>query len=144
MNRKRYGRIVAAGAYYDLALTLPFATPFGAAWTLRQLAALHARLAVGGAPPPPFAPGHVLFVAFFGTVVVLWSVVRIRFRRAEDGAADAIGRLAFASWMAWALSAGVSRLVAVPLVLELAWGAAQGIGYWRLRRAEASSAHAHR
>ncbi|MDB4968367.1 MAG: hypothetical protein JWN44_4056 [Myxococcales bacterium] len=144
MTLEHYRRLVAAGAIYDLAVTLPFATPFGAAWTFGALRKLHDAAHLGGVAPPAFLPGHLLFVAFFGTVVVLWSVVRIVFRRPADGAIDTVGRVAFAGWMAWALASGVSHLVAVTLVLELGWGVAQGIGYWRSRGLEASSAHAHR
>jgi hypothetical protein len=139
MTLECYRRIVAAGGWYDLAVTLPFATPFGAAWTFGALRRLHDAAHLGGVAPPPFLPGHLLFVAFFGTVVVLWSLVRIVFRRPADGAADTIG-----SWMVWALANGVSHVVAVTLVLEVGWGVAQGVGYWRLRRAGASSTHAHR
>ncbi|HET6149937.1 MAG TPA: hypothetical protein VFH68_20520 [Polyangia bacterium] len=144
MTLERYGCLVAAGAWYDLAVTLPFATPFGAAWTFGALRKLHDAAHLGGVAPPRFLPEHLLFVAFFGTVVVLWSLVRIVFRRPADGAADTIGRVAFASWMAWALANGVSHLVAVTLVLEFGWAIAQGVGYWRLHRAGASSSHAYR
>src|SRR4051812_2081016 len=107
MTNENYGRIVAAGAFYDLAVTLPFATPWSAAWTFRALSALPGALGLGGAPLPSSAPGQLLFVAFFGPVVGLWSLVRIVFRRPADGAADTIGRAFFAAWMTWALAAGV-------------------------------------
>lgn len=144
MTLQRYRRIVAAGAFYDLVVSLPFATPWSAAPVLRSLVRLHGVLGLGGAPPPTFVAGHLLFVAFFGTVVTLWSLVRIVFRRPADGAADTIGRGFFAAWMAWAIAAGVSRLVAVAFALEIGWGLVQGVGYWRLREARASSSDAHR
>jgi hypothetical protein len=144
MSLERYRRIILAGAVYDLAVTLPFATPWSAAITLHALASLHAALGVHGAAPPEFAPDHLLFVAFFGTVVALWSLVRIVARRPADGLADTIGRVFFAAWMGWALAVGATRIVAVMLVFELAWGAAQGAGYWRWRVARASFDDAHR
>ncbi len=143
-EQKVLQRVVVAGAWYDLLVTLPFATPWGAKATLGALATLHGQLGWGGMAPPLFLPGHLLFVAFFGTIVVIWSLVRIVFRRPVDGAADTIGRVAFAAWMGWALVAGGTHIIAGMLVLELGWGVAQGWAYWRFRRDEARSAHADR
>ena len=135
----RYRRLVAASGLYDLLVTLPFATPWTARLTLEAVNRVHHAFDLGGTPAPAFAPLQLVLVAFFGTVVTLWSVVRLRYRRPVDGALDALGRMAFASWMIWGLAAGASHVLVGFLVRELAFGLAQGLGYLRLPRAARAS-----
>ncbi|MFI5298286.1 MAG: hypothetical protein ACHREM_09330 [Polyangiales bacterium] len=153
MTHLRYRRLVSVSALYDLVVTLPFATPFTARATLDLVATLHARLGLPGEAPPAFATTHVFFATLFGTVVVLWSIFRLRHPRPEVGLFDGIGRVVFVAWMAWALASGASRLLFAFVVPEACFGAAQLIGYATLmasavsseRRAmPASSVHAHR
>jgi hypothetical protein len=132
MKLESYRKLVAAGGLYDLLVSAPFATPWTAKLVLETMARLHEALHVGGAPAPAFAPLPLVFVAFFGTVVTLWSLVRMVYRRPVDGGIDALGRIAFASWMAWGLAQGASHLLVVFLVLELGFALAQGLGYLRL------------
>ncbi len=46
---------------------------------------------------------------FFGTVLVIWSQVRLPLARVEPGRCDAFGRLAFSAWMIHALARGQGR-----------------------------------
>lgn len=149
----KYRRLVLVSALYDLVVTLPFATPFTARATLAIVARAHSALGFRGDPPPAFATTHVFFVALFGTVVVLWSLFRLRHPRPEVGLFDGIGRGVFALWMTWALANGASRMLLGFLVPETLFGVAQLVGYARLTAAgptssdrpiAASSAHAHR
>jgi hypothetical protein len=132
MKLDSYRRLVAAGGLYDLLVSAPFATPWTARLVLETMQRLHAALHLGGAPAPTFASLPLVFVAFFGTVVTLWSLVRLVYRRPVDGGIDALGRIAFASWMAWGLAQGASHLLGVFLVLELGFALAQGVGFLRL------------
>ncbi|RKH03874.1 hypothetical protein D7X74_35870 [Corallococcus sp. CA047B] len=119
-------RVVLASALYDLVVTLPFATPWTADVVLSGIRQVHHALSVGGEALPVFTPTHLFFVALFGTIVSLWSVVRILRPSAFHGAFDTVGRALFSSWMVFVLAHGATRVLVVFLVLELAWMFAQG------------------
>ncbi|RKG67815.1 hypothetical protein D7W79_34920 [Corallococcus exercitus] len=119
-------RVVFASALYDLVVTVPFATPWTAEVVLSNLRAVHQALGAGGDPLPAFTSTHLFFVALFGTIVTLWSVVRLFQSTAFNGAVDTAGRALFSTWMVWALTQGATRVVLGFLVLELAWMFAQG------------------
>jgi hypothetical protein len=118
-NPATFRRIVRASAIYDLAVTAPFATPWTFALVLAQLSAVNQQL--GGAPLPAFAPLHVLIACLMGSIVVVWSVLRIRDPQPRFGRYDAAGRLLFSSWMAWALAATGEPLIWLFLLPEAAW-----------------------
>ena len=69
-------RLVWWSALYDLVVTAPFATPLTAPLAITQLHGLHTALGLPGTIPE-FAPMHLFFVNLFGTIVVLWSAVRL-------------------------------------------------------------------
>lgn len=119
-------RVVFASALYDLVVTAPFATPWTAEWVLSSIRSVHHALGLSGEPLPAFTSTHLFFVALFGTIVTLWSVVRLVHPTAFNGAIDTAGRALFSSWMLWALTQGATRVVVGFLVLELAWMFAQG------------------
>ncbi|WP_223640471.1 hypothetical protein [Corallococcus sp. EGB] len=119
-------RVVLASALYDLVVTAPFATPWTAEAVLEGIRSAHHTLGLGGEPLPAFTFTHLFFVALFGTIVTLWSVVRLVHPTAFNGAIDTAGRALFSTWMAWALTQGATRVVVGFLVLELAWMFAQG------------------
>jgi hypothetical protein len=126
-------RVVRASALYDLIVTLPFATPWTAGPLLQFLGQLHHRLGLPGAAPPEMGPLHLFFVSLFGTIVTLWAVLRVWRPEPRFGAVDSAGRAAFSLWMAWGLWMGQTSLLAVMLVLELAWFFVQGgaMLWWR-------------
>jgi hypothetical protein len=140
METNRYRRVVWLSALYDLLLTLPFMTPWTARLAIGHLGTLHAALGMGGAAPPAFGPLHLLFVSFFGSVVILWSVVRLRDPRPELGLFDGLGRVAFAAWMTFALAHGETHLVVGFLVPELLWGVVQLAGFRAVRGAPSRGA----
>ncbi|TSC23146.1 hypothetical protein [Corallococcus sp. Z5C101001] len=119
-------RVVLASALYDFVVTVPFATPWTAEVVLAQVRSAHHALSLGGEPLPAFTPTHLFFVALFGTIVTLWSVVRLFQPTAFNGAADTAGRALFSSWMVWALTQGATQVLLGFLALELAWMFAQG------------------
>ncbi|RKH40555.1 hypothetical protein D7X55_34405 [Corallococcus sp. AB049A] len=119
-------RVVFASALYDFVVTVPFATPWTADAVLSSIRSLHHALGLGGEALPAFTSTHLFFVALFGTIVTLWSVVRLVHPTAFNGAIDTVGRALFSTWMAWSLAQGATRVLVVFLVLELAWMFAQG------------------
>ena len=125
MNPTLTRRVVWSSALYDLLVTLPFATPWTAQWLSRQLAALHTAMQFQGAPPSLEEPTALLFANLMGSIVVVWSVLRLRAPTAQHGLADATARLLFSSWMLFALLHGGSPIVVPLLVAEVAWGLVQ-------------------
>lgn len=123
MHPTAYSRIVRASGWYDLFVTAPFATPWTFALLHAHLSTVNLRL--GGAALPAFGPLHVLFACLMGTVVVLWSLLRIGDPQVRFGRYDGAGRFAFGAWMAWALAQTGMPVLWLFIVPELAWGIAQ-------------------
>ncbi|MGY2202765.1 hypothetical protein [Pseudomonas gingeri] len=119
-----YRRLVRASAWYDLIVTAAFVTP----WSFLALhAVLRGVSQALGLPGelPPFEPVHMLMANLLGSIVCVWAVLRIRDPQPLFGRYDAVGRLLFATWQAYALSQGASAIIAVFLFFEIAWGIAQ-------------------
>jgi hypothetical protein len=122
----RFGR---AGAIYDLAVTVAFATPWTAAIMLELQRWLHTGLGAAGAQLPDFGPVQMLFMNMAGTVVTMWAIARILHPVPALIAIDTlIGRVAFSVWMIVALASGASAVIAVFLALEVVWAMLQGAG----------------
>ncbi|OEZ96710.1 hypothetical protein [Duganella phyllosphaerae] len=121
--------IVRASGVYDLLVTAPFATPWTFALAHSQLSAINQ--ALGGAALPAFAPFHVLFACLLGSVVLVWSALRIADPQQRFGRYDGAARLLFGTWMAWALNATGAPLLWLFIVPELAWGVVQ---CWPVRK----------
>jgi len=118
-----YRRIVRASAIYDLVVTAPFATPWTFAWNWRQLSDLDLRL--GGAALPPFDVDATLVACLMGSLVLVWSALRIATPERRLGRFDGVARLLFSTWMAWALAITHQPLLWLFLVPEFAWGVVQ-------------------
>ena len=120
-----FRRLVRASAIYDVLMTGAFATP----WTLlllrEQLNTVNVRL--GGAPLPVFEPFHLLVGCLLGSVVLVWSVLRIVDPQPRFGRFDAAARYLFSLWMGWALLVTGEPLLWLFIVPELAWGVAQSL-----------------
>ncbi|MBB3222451.1 hypothetical protein [Pseudoduganella umbonata] len=123
MHTSTYSRIVRASGIYDLLVTAPFATPWTFALLHGQLSSVN--MALGGAPLPAFTPLHILFACLMGTVVVLWSVLRIGDPQPRFGRYDGAGRFGFSLWMAWTLAQTGMPMLWLFIVPELAWGVVQ-------------------
>jgi hypothetical protein len=123
VNPATFRRIVRASAIYDLAVTAPFATPWTFALLAAHLSAVNQQL--GGAALPAFAPFHVLIACLMGSIVLVWSVLRIVDPQPRLGRYDAAGRLLFSTWMAWALAVTGEPLIWLFLAPEAAWCALQ-------------------
>ena len=121
-----FRRIVRASGIYDLVVTAPFATPFTFALVERALRSLHDASGADG-EMPAFAPAQALMAHLLGSVVVVWSVLRIREPEARFGRLDAVARWLFSAWMLWAVAHGASTLILGFVVFEVAFGVAQSL-----------------
>lgn len=120
----QYRSIVRTSAWYDLVATIGFATP----WTF---AAMHSMLtaAAQGLPGslPPFGPAHMLMANLLGSIVVVWSVLRIRDPQLQYGRYDAIARFLFAAWQIYAVVHGASVLILGFTLFEVVFGVIQSL-----------------
>jgi hypothetical protein len=133
----QFRRIVRASAIYDVLATAPFATPWTFTWNWRQLSDLNGRL--GGAALPAFAIYPTLVACLMGSLVMVWSALRIATPEIRLGRFDGAARFLFSTWMAWALWHTHQPLLWLFLLPELAWGVVQ---WWPVRAPAAPSAPA--
>jgi hypothetical protein len=129
---QHYRQLVRASGWYDLIVTAAFVTP----WSFAALHGLLSALAQTWNVPgdlPPFEPMHMLMANLLGSIVCVWSVLRIRDPQQAFGRYDAAGRLLFSAWQAYALIQGASQLLVGFLILELMWAVLQ---LWPVRKAE--------
>ncbi|MFG6467824.1 hypothetical protein [Roseateles sp. BYS87W] len=119
----QFRRVVQASAAYDLVVTAPFATPWTFALAFGQLSAVNH--ALGGAPLPAFAPLHLLFALLMGSVVLVWSVLRLRGPTLHLGRYDAAARALFSLWMAWAWQQTGEPVLLLFLLPEVCWALVQ-------------------
>lgn len=123
VSARTYRHIVFGSALYDLVLTAPFATPWTFALARAQLSAINAWL--GGAPLPAFEPFHALFACLLGSVVLVWSALRLTDPQRRFGRYDGVARALFSTWMGWALWMTGAPLLWLFVVPEACWGVAQ-------------------
>jgi len=121
---KNYLKIVRISAWYDIVISAAFATPWSFALLIGTLTQLHNGLGLSGQMPVA-GIYETLFANFFGTVVVIWSIVRLCQTSVFLGRLDGVARLLFAAWQVNALMSGASSLIAAFLVVELVFGVIQ-------------------
>lgn len=134
VSERSYRAIVRASGWYDLCVTVWFATP----WTFSVVLALTAqasRLLGFDDRFPIFLPAHTLFANLLGSVVVIWALVRIRSPEPWLGRYDALARFLFATWQIFAVAQGAPRIILIFLLFEVAFGIAQALPIRRARRA---------
>lgn len=124
MNKQRFLSIVRASAWYDLVVTLPFATP----WTFRWLYG-HLGLAANALNLPGEFHGLnatlVLMANLLGSVVVVWALARLMAPSVRLGRLDGMARVLFASWQIHAWLSGTSTLLLAFTAFELLFGVLQ-------------------
>ena len=118
-----FRHIVRASAAYDVLATAPFATPWSFAWNWQQFSALNVRL--GGAALAPFDVYPTLIACLMGSLVLVWSALRLATPEARLGRFDGATRFLFSTWMGWALWQTHQPLLWLFLVPEFAWGVVQ-------------------
>ncbi|WP_034591700.1 hypothetical protein [Hamadaea tsunoensis] len=131
MNTSGYLRIVRASAWYDLVVTAGFATPWTYAILHDGLSALGDTLGLGRLPD--LDPMQTLYADLLGSVVVVWALLRLLRPDPVHGLFDGAARVLFASWQAYALAHGVSRLIWVFFAGEVVFGLAQFLPWLRRR-----------
>lgn len=132
LSTNQYQYIVRASAWYDLLVTWPFALPWSFVWLLGQLAQAHSMLGLPGSLPAADTM-HVLLANLLGSVVVVWSLVRIMKPTLALGRLDALARGLFALWQMYAVFHGASAIVLGFTAFELLFGLLQA---WRVENAE--------
>jgi hypothetical protein len=128
LSEARYKTIVRASAVYDLVVTAAFTTPWTLTLTLDLFQKLHTMLGLPGTIPG-FEPTHLLFGGLMGSVVVVWSLARLRLNLAVLGRYDAAARALFALWQIYAVASGASPLLLAFTLFEIAFGIAQALPY---------------
>lgn len=131
-SQSGYRSLVRASGWYDLLVTMAFATPWSFMLLHGLLDQLSAQWGLAG-DLPEFTPLHMLMANLMGSIVCVWSILRIRDPQLQFGRYDAVGRLLFASWQGYALMHGATQLLWGILVLELLWGVLQ---LWPVRSAD--------
>ncbi|MES2036286.1 MAG: hypothetical protein V4495_00490 [Pseudomonadota bacterium] len=124
MQLKNYLRIVRASAWYDLIVTIGFATPWSFALIHQSLTQLNSSLGITG-EFPAFAAAHVLMANLLGSIVTIWAILRLRDTRMEYGRYDAAGRVLFSMWQLYAVAHGASQIILAFTVFEVAFGILQ-------------------
>lgn len=127
MNLSRAMRVIRASAVYDLVVTTGFALPWTVGLVFAGIGWGHGVLGLSGAVPSTDQVFTVLFANLMGSLVVVWSVVRLLRPSLALGVADTCARFLFALGMASALAAGGSTILVGFLVAEVAWGLVQGV-----------------
>lgn len=123
-STQHYRQLVRASAWYDLIVSAAFATPWTFVLLHGVLAGIAARFAIPG-ELSEFGPLQLLMANLMGSIVCVWAVLRIRDPQPRFGRYDAVGRVLFALWQAYALSQGASLILLPFLIAEIAWGVAQ-------------------
>jgi hypothetical protein len=131
---KNYRKLVRFGGLYDLIASFPFALPGLVSMQLATLEKIQHALGLSG-QFPLFEPVHLFFLNLMGTIVTIWSVLRIVKPEPLFGLADGIGRFAFAGLMLYYLVVWcIPQVVVLFLVPEILFGIAQLGGYWLYRQ----------
>ncbi|MEU6876723.1 hypothetical protein [Streptomyces sp. NPDC046712] len=131
LERPGYLRLVRASAWYDLVVTAGFATPWTYALVHGALSSTGEALGMGGMPE--LDPMQTLYANLMGSVVVVWAVLRIVRPLPLHGLFDGVARTLFATWQAYALAHGATRLLWLFLVVEVVFGVVQ-LAPWRRHR----------
>ncbi|MFE5219962.1 MULTISPECIES: hypothetical protein [unclassified Streptomyces] len=127
-----YLRLVRTSGWYDLVVTAGFATPWSYAVVHRLLSA--AGDAAGLGTMPALTPMQTLYANLMGSVVVVWSLLRVLRPVPEHGLLDGMARVLFSLWQAYALAHGGPAVLWPFLVVEMSFGAAQLLPWaWAVR-----------
>lgn len=130
-----YRRLIRASALYDILATAAFATP----WSFALLHGMLSQLT----PLPPFAPTHLLLANLLGSIVLVWSLLRLRDPQARFGLYDAAARGLFLLWQLYYLLAlDGAWFVWIFAAFEAGFGLAQAYGYWLLQQVQRQRAGA--
>ncbi len=110
-------RIFRLSAWYDIIVTAGFATPWSFVFMIGLIADASERL---GLPGTMLAPDtfHIFFANLLGSVVLVWSVARLKLNILIMVRYDAVARWLFSIWMIYALANGASFFILFLLIPE--------------------------
>lgn len=134
MNKSTYRNVVRSSAIYDVVMTFGFAFPVLAIWNINFLTDIHTQYGFSGSIPD-FQPLHLFFVNLMGSVILVWSALRIYKAEAILGLYDSFARFLFSfSMLYYLLMHDVTGLLWVMFIPELTWGIVQLLGYFHSQR----------
>ena len=134
ISEMKYRKLVRASAIYDLIVTFPLALPGLVSVQLAAMVKLQEFLGLSG-QFPVFEPVHLFFINLMGSIVTVWSVLRIVKPEPLCGFTDGIGRAVFSSLMLYYLVVwSIPQVVVLFLIPEILFGIAQLGGYWLYRK----------
>ena len=125
LTQPQFARLYRASAWYDLIVTWPFALA-PTLLAVMMLAGL-ANDSLGFAPIPDLTSAGIMFGNFFGTVVLVWSVVRLQWNDPVLARYDAFARWMFSLAMIIALTNGASPILLGVLIPELTFAVLQSL-----------------
>ena len=117
-------QIVRVSAVYDLVVTAGFVTPWTASMVFNGFAALSGALALDRGVPTLDITA-MLFANLLGSLMVIWSVWRLKQPSRSIGLYDALARILFAVWQIFAVVHGASFLILGFTFFEVAFAIAQ-------------------
>ena len=123
LRRARYLRVVRASGAYDLIVTAGFATPWTFGLVHAALNSVSDALGTSGFAEPDLM--QILYANLMGSVVVIWSLLRVIRPLRVHGLFDGFARVLFSIWMAYALTQGGPDLLWLFLAVEIGWGVVQ-------------------
>jgi hypothetical protein len=121
-----YLRIMRISAWYDLLVTIGFATPWTFSLVHHSLASVIQALGLQGGFPA-FEPAHMLMANLLGSIVTIWAILRLRDPQRQYGRYDAAGRFLFAAWQLYAVAHGANVIILVFTLFELGFGIAESL-----------------
>jgi len=125
LTSSSYRRFYRLSAWYDLLVTWALATPPTLALLWQGFDRLHG--AFGLPQLPELSVYAILFANFLGSVVIVWSLVRLHLDDPRLGRYDAVARYLFSAWMIVALLNGASPVLWAFLIVEISFGVAQSL-----------------
>ncbi|MDG4861766.1 hypothetical protein P8605_26865 [Streptomyces sp. T-3] len=132
-ERPSYLRVVRASGWYDLLVTAAFMTPWTFGLVHDALSSVGSAWGLGVMPEPD--PMQTLYANLMGSVVVVWSALRVLRPLPVHGLYDGAARTLFSVWMAYALAHGAPQWLWAFLVVEVTWGIVQLLPWTAARAA---------
>ncbi len=128
LTEGQFLKIMRASAAYDLIVTAAFVTPWTLSLMISVVSVIHEGLGLPGLMPD-LDVWQILFANLMGSVVVVWSLVRLHLNLAVLGRYDMVARWLFAAWQVNALLAGASWLLFAFVAVEVSFGVLQALPY---------------
>jgi hypothetical protein len=129
-----YRKVVRYSAIYDVVMTFGFAFPVLVVWNIGFFKDIHIQYVFSGSIPE-FLPMHLFFVNLLGSVVLVWSAIRIYKPYAILGLYDSFARFLFSfNMLYYFLIHDVTGILLVMFIPEITWGVIQFLGYFYSQR----------